>query len=604
VRFIVSILLLSALFAPLKNSYPQEKINDIYVVLFILDGVPRDFLYGLIKDGKVPNIKEDFWDNGAHAGTTITTFPSASAPAYQGFITGVFAGGSGIPYLQWYDRYNEEEIDYLGSGYKRISADMWNIHAFRDPEIKGLNFPVTVFERLDGYPTAAVYSEISRGAQKRYPYLPLGALSDVFITKREDRLDIRALRRVKDIFTRRADRIPRFTLVGLYSTDVLQHLDGAFTENAGLAIRQFDIFWDEFKGLLKKQGIYDKTIVIVAADHGMHDIENNAEIAELLEKAGLKVKKTNLKKEKSDVYFSERGVASAHMYIKGGDVSEYGLDGLPNLERVKNYPVEGKGTVDIIELLRKEKTLDLVIVRNGHFKVEVYNRNCHGTILKTVFGGEDYYGYKVDNCDPLNYCEKKGIKELCGGKLYHDRTWFARSSEERYPDAVVQLGQVFDDGRAGDIFLTGSDRTGFYKCKAATHGSLIREDMNVPLLIHGADIPKGEFGPIRTVDIFPTLLSWFGLKDNIKSDGEPVFFSGQEKNGGAKAMLWPGKKDIMRELDTIGRLREKYQRLLSTLPKRDLRFSLVFGELERIKQLDKCYDSFLTENQSLSACLN
>ena len=53
--------------------------KDIRVILFILDGTPKDFLYGLINNGELPNIKDLFWDNGTHANGMVSTFPSNSA---------------------------------------------------------------------------------------------------------------------------------------------------------------------------------------------------------------------------------------------------------------------------------------------------------------------------------------------------------------------------------------------------------------------------------------------------------------------------------------------------------------------------------------------
>jgi predicted AlkP superfamily pyrophosphatase or phosphodiesterase len=466
----------------------------------------------MIKAGKLPVLEEYFWNDGAHAKAAITTFPSASAPAYQSFITGLLAGRSGISYLQWYDRVKEEEIDYLGMGFLRISNDMWNWHATGNP-------PITLFEKLEGHPTAAIYSEIFRGASYQEPKIPFGALSDTFITNREDRLDIRAMDRVDRLCRLDISQIPRFMLVGLYSADVLQHLDGTASEDAGLALRQFDIYLGQLIDMLKNKGIYDKTYIIVAADHGMHDIEHSVDLDPLFKKAGLHAKHTTLKKEKSDLYFSERGVASAHIYVKGESSEGGGLDGTPSLDRMLAYPLAAGRKVDIIEMLRRDEGLSLVIARNGRLRSEVYSKDCHSTIEESAKDGRYQYSYKIRDCDPLNYCGDKKIKKLCDGKPHGDREWLSSSFDKRYPDAVVQLSQIFDDGRAGDIFVVADDKGGFYKSKSATHGSLIDEDMNVPLLVRGPGVAKGEFGPIRTVDMFPTMLRWFGLKNDVVNDG-------------------------------------------------------------------------------------
>lgn len=478
-----------------EGETPQA-INDTHVVFFILDGTPKDFLYNLIEEGDLPTLKEYFWDNGAHVNAAITTFPSASAPAYQSFITGLFAGRGGIPYIEWYDRENQVEIDYLGLGYLRVNEDMRNLYSIRNPEIKDYDYPVTIFEKLNGYPASAVYSEISRGAKDRDPKIPVAAFSDAFLTGRQDRLDMLAVNDVMRLFKREKEsEIPRFTLVGLYSSDVLQHKQGAWSEDAKYAIVQFDIFLKEFIDLLKKRSLFEKTYIVVVSDHGMHNIDHDVDLGPVFEKVGLKVKKTELKKEKADVFIGERGVASAHLYFFNGVKKEN------------------------IDLLRNLETLSLVIAKNGYNYVDVYSKDCHSTIIRSTFDGRTYYGYRPNDCDPLSYCDDKNIKPMCNGKLFDDSMWLNKTWNKRYPDGVVQLGQIFDDGRAGDVFVVADDKGGFYKCKSATHGSLIREDMQVPILIHGPKVPVGEFGPIRTVDMYAAILSWFGLPKDENQDG-------------------------------------------------------------------------------------
>lgn len=492
--------------------------NNIHVVLFILDGTPKNFLYQQIEDGNLPIIKEYLWDDGAHANAAITTFPSTSASAYQGFITGLFAGRSGIPYLQWYDRTTQKEIDYLGLDYSRVNKDLWNLHAFQDPNIEGIYYPVTILEKLKGYPTATLYSEVSRGATDRHPKNLIPALSDTFLVNRQDMLDRRAFDVLNKLFKKKKKELPKFTLVGLYSVDVLEHKDGTPSEDAKYALVQFDVFLKEFIELLKKRGIFDNTYLLVVADHGMHNITGDVDLSPILKKAGLKIKIGNLQKKDSNVFVSERGVASAHLYLKG-DIK----GSAPSLERLKKYPVEDGKYVDVIDLVRNDDGLSLVVARNGNNRIEVYSKDCHGTITKVNLDSRTYYGYEPNSCDPLNYCGEKQIKQMCSGRFYDDREWLKKTWNMRYSDGVVQLGQIFDDGRAGDIFVVADDKNSFYKEKHATHGSLIDEDMQVPVLIYGKGIPKGEFGPIRTVDLYPTMLSWFGLRDDGNHDGIGIF---------------------------------------------------------------------------------
>ena len=448
--------------------------NDSRVIVFILDGAPRDLLYGMIENDSLPTLKKYFWDDGIHSKATITTFPSASAPAYQSFITGLFAGHSGIPYLQRYNRLEQKKIDYLGSAYKRVNDDLQNFYAVGNAN----NGPITIFEGLKGDYTVSIYSEISRGAMVIRPKHLFGPLSDVFLSHREENLDMRAMREVKKIFS--GSEIPKFTLVGLYSTDVLQHKQGIASQDAKDALRQFDLAMDEFIKLIQRRGVFDSTYIVVTSDHGMHNIDH----------------KISLKLDKKDVFISERGVASAHLYF------------------LKNDDVK-KAT---ISSLRGNSNLSLIIEKGDGGSIEVYSKECHSTISKKDIGGHFYYGYEAHECDPLSYCNEPVIKKMCDGGFYDSRKWLETTFDKSYPDGVVQLGQIFDDGRAGDVFIV-SDRSGFYRNKKATHGSLMKDDMVVPLLMRGPGIKHGEFGPVRTVDLYPMMLEWLELPINEMRDG-------------------------------------------------------------------------------------
>ena len=482
------------------------KINDVYVVLFILDGTPRAFLNKLVENGDMPTLKKYFYDGGARFENVVTTFPSASAPAYQAFITGLFAGHSGITYLQWFDRELKQEVDYLGLDFMRVNGDMWNYYAMTDPDVEGIDHPVTIFDKLHGQSSATVYSEISRGAKSTSPILPVAAMWSAFVTGRYEMLDERAMNRVERLFRQPEGLLPRFTLVGLYGSDVSQHAEGTAGENTKFVLQEFDERLARFIDQLKDRNLFDKTYIIVVADHGMHDVHDEVDVAPLLKKAGFKIKHTSLKKEEADIFLSERGVSSAHLYFLNDNA---------------------KRRLETIELLRRDPKISFVISRDGNDVVYVYSEKCEAEVRKLNVGGKFFYGYKPFDCDPLGYCSAKKTQSLCSGRLYDDLTWLYATHDAEHPDGVVQFGQLFDDDRAGDIFLT-SDDSGFYKTKVATHGSLMKEDISVPVFMTGPTVPKGEFRPIRTVDVHAQILDWFGFPHEVHQDGRRIWGRDEE----------------------------------------------------------------------------
>jgi hypothetical protein len=86
----------------------------------------------------------------------------------------------------------------------------------------------------------------------------------------------------------------------------------------------------------------------------------------------------------------------------------------------------------------------------------------------------------------------------------------ARTVDSDYPDAPVQVAQVFDSPRAGDFLISATrgwdlrvhERVDHRSC----HGTLHREHMKVPFAISHKTIDR----PTRSVDVFPTILSLLG----------------------------------------------------------------------------------------------
>jgi hypothetical protein len=103
---------------------------------------------------------------------------------------------------------------------------------------------------------------------------------------------------------------------------------------------------------------------------------------------------------------------------------------------------------------------------------------------------------------------------------FEDRELLARSRDTAFPDAPRQLLQLFEAPGTGDLVLAaanGSDFRGPWEIPEhrAGHGSLIADHMEVPIL---ASVPLPE-GPVRTVDLMPTMLETLGIPTPDGLDG-------------------------------------------------------------------------------------
>jgi len=89
-----------------------------------------------------------------------------------------------------------------------------------------------------------------------------------------------------------------------------------------------------------------------------------------------------------------------------------------------------------------------------------------------------------------------------------------------YPDSLLQINQLFDSPRAGDIIVTaknGFDLRARHENPehCSSHGSLFKDHMIVPIAIN----TKISKNLIRTVDLFPSILELLNYQKPEELDG-------------------------------------------------------------------------------------
>lgn len=502
-------------------------INDVYVIHFVIDGTNRTAFEKALASGALPTIRERFVEKGAIFDGAVSNFPSTSPTIYQAYTTGLLPGHAGIPHLERFDRQRREVIGYLTpAGFESVNSDLINRRALENPAVADLDATNTIFELLAGYPTAAVYTNIRRGATIRHPErAPIRALWNTFVAENIPAVDRLAFDKIFDLFEEPVGEIPRYTLVGLYSSDIAGHHDGPHSDAVAAVLTQFDLFLKEFFALLERRGLAEKTFVIVSADHGMHATGELFRLQQALEKRGVRVKPSDPRVQDYTIYAANRGVVSSHLYIKhdGGPARHAssarraeagGFAPLTDAEVLRHHPTRTRGPIDLIEAIRSLPATDLLVVRDGERRVRLFGRDGReATISCATLDAQEYCRYRFDPArgDPLRYADNPKLAPLLDGRAHHSRDWLAATIDERYPDAVIQLSQIFRDGRAGDCFVTARAPYGFRKVKRGNHGGAQQEDMRVPLLIAGPGVPVGRHGAIRPADLYPLLLEWFGL---------------------------------------------------------------------------------------------
>ena len=530
------------------------RINDIYVIHFILDGTNLRAFDQAIADGRMPTLEERILKRGARFTQATSAFPSTSTTVYQSFASGLLPGHAGIPHLERFDRIDERPIAYLAAGGPAaLNSDFINLRALLSPDEGNLTAPTTIFDLLRGHPTAAIYSSFFRGAAIVHPeQAPIHALWSTYVTDSAQKVDVLAFREVLGLF--RSDAIPRYAHVGLYSSDIIGHHFGPESPEVADVLKQFDLFLAEFFALLEERGIADKTYVIVSADHGMHESGELFGLQKELEAAGVAVRSESPRKKDFTLYAANRGVSSSHVYVR----HDGGFAPITDPELLRRHPKIGGGSVDLVELILGMEATDLLVIRAGERRARIHGHDgLQADIACYPMRGVDYCSYRFDRArgDPLGYASNRELAPLLDGRPHSTFAWRAATAGERYPDAVIELAQIFHDGRAGDAFITTRERFGFRKVKAGNHGGPLENDMRVPLVIAGPSVPHGNFGAARSVDLYPLLIEWFGLgttrgtSDGVNPFAAPAGDEALAAKLAAVEQAFDGKPPLMKMID-------------------------------------------------------
>jgi hypothetical protein len=479
--------------------------QDRYGVTILVDGLRADVFDEMLAAGALPNIKKHLVDRGTKAETCVSTFPSTTGPAHLPFITGCMPGYNDCPGLRWVDRSRRKIRDY---------CTFENV-LFND------DFPrsnLTMYEVLYDTRTVCIFDFVSRGASDVIT-VPVKTLwfmmtGDMDVWKRTDRNAVEAFRKAHlDDGT-----IPRYTFVWMPAIDHLAHFRGSKDQVIYDRAKDVDKHIGDIMAVLERLGIYDKTLVSMVADHGLSDTQNHVDIRGILERSGLSVMgdlTDNDQFNSLHQHNAARGVsgnAFALIYLakerRGRlQTKSYAWDRRIGYDELIDFSTGG-GRVDLIDTLRKQRGIGLVMAREDLNTVHVFSADGQGTIER------DYASlrYSVTGSDPLGFADHPEAATLMDG-AYHDKDeWFMATRQTAYPDGVFQIAQLFDSERCGDIVINaGLGWDLMDQGHIASHGGLDREQIHVPCVIAGPGVKQGSIPIARTVDLYPTYLKYLGI---------------------------------------------------------------------------------------------
>ena len=459
-------------------------------IFILVDGSPYQVFNDLIQDGTLSNIKKYVIDRGVFK-KAVTAFPSTTGPAFIPFFTGRFPGPANIPGIRWLSK-----------------KQFQNPHRFRSPGIcsymgrEALSFSAdlpdspTLFDFFS--PVNNIYNILTRGCP------PSGDLTRwikplvytyAHFSKRWRFVNAIACRKLLKAVKGNAE----FIMCLFPAVDTFSHLSDTRSPNVIEVYQELDRTVGEVCRILQASKEFDNTLIMITSDHGMSNTHTHIDLPRHLDNSGWRCLHYPLlwrQWTRSASMVSGNGMA--HLYFKDEGGNNGGSASKPQKGWGKRLSFEQLNGMGVIRPLLEIEGLAFVAGQSEEGAVIVQNRSGVGKIACE----NETFSYQFQGADPLGY-----------GTPYQNlsaRDALIQTYDSEHPDGLVQLWQIFQGDRTGDLVLSadpGYDLRARYEYPEhhATHGALNAEQMFVPLAIN---LPiETEF--IRTVDLFPTVLSQY-----------------------------------------------------------------------------------------------
>ena len=295
----------------------------------------------------------------------------------------------------------------------------------------------------------------------------------------------------------------KFVMCLFPAVDTFSHLSHTRSPQVIDIYRKVDRTVGEVCQILQASKELDNTLIMITSDHGMSNTHTHIDLPRHLDNSGWRcLHYPLLWRGRTQSASMVSGNGMSHLYFKerrngnGGDNRS-----ISKLQKGwgERLSFEQLNWMGVIQPLLEIEGLAFVAGQSDDGAIIVQNRTGVGKITCEA----ETFSYQFQGADPLGY-------GVCYQNL-SSRDALVQTYDSEYPDGLVQLWQIFQGDRTGDLVLSahpGYDLRARYEYPEhhATHGALNAEQMFVPLAIN---IPiETEF--IRTVDLFPTILSQFG----------------------------------------------------------------------------------------------
>lgn len=542
VRLVLMIICFLSIYSlPLRNAGAQTTADDYYCFLFIVDALEPALLKEMMNEGRLPNIKKYIYDNGLWVDHSLSVFPSVSAPAISTIITGNFPGTHEMVGFQWFNRRTGAFKSYIGTDILDFDADLRENSQ-------------TIFDFFDKSDTAsfAVIAGPELGVNKSLVSSSLNPFH-----RWEPMLHISYVDLLGSLGI--GAGIPHFMALYEWRFEYDAYQLGTDDPDARRIIEEFDEQLGNIAGQLASKGILDKTYFVLCSDHGFPPSTKNFYIDQDLASLGFRKKLISynlgtfyfpLTLERWDSFFSvsadlrqynlivgsNAGGFAQLYFVKNGGYNRAGkydkdlwfrevvYDDLLNM-----YLGKDKGNVNVAEYLKNLEGIDFFVVRERYFdppaecRVRVVSKRGMAIVSRRGAHPHDQeYRYEVvEGEDPFRYDANPKTKKLMDGSFHSGKAWQMASYDYDYPDACVQLVQVFDTTRSGSVILSCKEEWSMNSLLVCKHGGYMPVEMQTALCISGPGIERQSIPTARLADITPSILYL------LNKEFEPRQFDGE-----------------------------------------------------------------------------
>ena len=465
--------------------------------LLLIDGLRPDVAEAELAAGRLPNLARLVASGGVTR--AITSFPSTTSVSYLPFLTGCTPGTCNVPSIRWLDRTQydgrwwtsrDAVRSYCGYQAGMLDGDI-------DPRVQ------TIFELVPE--SVGIFAMIARGLTKERNPASVerqfwGAVAHYALWHQpsDDAVANHLLQAVEKSY--------RFVFAQFPAVDGYTHQAHPQAERVVASLHEVDNTVGRLIARLEARRELEETLILVVSDHGASIVHQHLDLADWFRRQGVRTM--------SHPVVWERHPRAAVMVAGNGSAMVYAHPDTPRpdrwpLSRLRRPETFGTGT-DLVARLLQEPAVAMVAAEGENGSVVVAAEAGEAAIERR----EQKICYSPGTGDPLH---------LGGPVEATPREWLARTWHSAMPDAAFQLLDQFKASRTGDLLVIGREGYDFREKfeipeHKSGHGSLIRAHMHTPLW---SNRRLGEL-PLRTIDLFPTVLDWLGVPFPQLMDGAPV----------------------------------------------------------------------------------